>query len=669
MTVTEDSVARLWDIDRDNRWSFDNPSISLDLRKLANGTSANEDFSPSKYGTSNGFSPDQFDMEAAASCFGGVGSGDEEGWSAMTLWVAMKNGDLYALCPLLPSKWSLANQQLDELIKTIEAETLLQDNYSHTPELVREQQAQWARDVLDQKQKLDARDTDIEGYAFEAPLDPGTIPSLQGPFEIEPSSDAIFDVTDISAIASSLDKNQREALDASDENDSFVPATLLCIATSDGRVHICCDVEGVQARWMPRVKGARAGNTPSQHRIQHLPGLVFLETIKLYETARPSWPVFSTNNMSRESLFVTHSMGVSYLDPTTSLTRLSGELEEANDRSGDSRLKMLAHNNQASIDLFLRFPEDRGSAARGPTACIHVSDEDFGDWLLTVDHAQPHAVHLDFSGLELLFEGNDYDYTVDTELKKLFPEDARESYQPPQELWAHTALPHFTDAQKSGPTRQLIEREIRLAPASVNIMMEAHRILGSESETLQNCVSSLFQRCERMQDELRAQLVRVHEISSRVDSVLEDMGDIPSDESEDASSNIPQRLEDVRERYRESQQRFEDIRAKMNQLDRRPLSDKERLWIKEVDNMDRTLKQARQDDSLPAGERLKNVLQVKDDLISRANAFENAGDTSDAETTPQKRKQGFNRIYTMLERETALVDATSEKLDRLKLMV
>ena len=57
-------------------------------------------------------------MEVAAACFGDRLSG---GWSPMTLWIAMRGGDVYSLCPLLPEKWAPPPTLVPSLSVTIVA--------------------------------------------------------------------------------------------------------------------------------------------------------------------------------------------------------------------------------------------------------------------------------------------------------------------------------------------------------------------------------------------------------------------------------------------------------------------------------------------------------------------------------------------------------------------
>src|SRR3569833_2253590 len=75
VTVTKDAVVRLWELSPPYRWSFDSASLTIDLKKLADGTWLDQDFSASARTTNKSFSQDSFDMEVAAACFGSRSSG------------------------------------------------------------------------------------------------------------------------------------------------------------------------------------------------------------------------------------------------------------------------------------------------------------------------------------------------------------------------------------------------------------------------------------------------------------------------------------------------------------------------------------------------------------------------------------------------------------------
>ena len=188
VTVTVDAVVRLWELDKDNRWSFDSPALAVDLRKLVNGHSSAEDFSPSKYGANKGFSPDSFEMEVASACFGGSAVEGEDPWAAMTLWIAMREGDVYGLCPLLPSKWLARPSMIIELSETIACSTS-SDPSSGYSQRTRNQLQTWATDLASQESSLEGESSYSERLVMQRPLRPNAIPKLQGPFMISPEID------------------------------------------------------------------------------------------------------------------------------------------------------------------------------------------------------------------------------------------------------------------------------------------------------------------------------------------------------------------------------------------------------------------------------------------------------------------------------------------------
>lgn len=257
ITITVDAVVRLWELERDNKWSFDSPALAIDLKKLANATSAGEDVSPSKYGTHKGFSPDSFEMEVASACFGTSNQDCVGTWATMTLWVAMREGDIYALCPLLPSKWATSPSHSQSLGTSIACQSSSAndiDEDSKDDRRVTHNQTTWIADILEQHSAIDTTPQDpnkLRGI-LRRPVRPGSVPMLQGPFHITPDTDEIFDIADICTLVA----HDNETVDSEDDFDEDFPEDgasiqILCIAASDGKVHLCVDVGGVEGRWLP----------------------------------------------------------------------------------------------------------------------------------------------------------------------------------------------------------------------------------------------------------------------------------------------------------------------------------------------------------------------------------------------------------------------------------
>lgn len=264
VTVTEDAVVRLWELNFKDRWSFDTPSFGIDLRKLASGISETEDFRPDRLTRNRGFSVDRIGMNTAAACFGGTGSSDESPWSAMTLWIAMKEGDVYALCPLLPGKWQPSSTTLPSLSTSamtkkawLEEGSLSSEESQHC-----EDQYSWVSG-LDSQEPMVIPGKDhfsLESEIYTRPLRPG-IPKLQGPFQLLAQDDVELDLSDIHVIAAKLDTaklmygeepNSDSGLGMDDE--AGLSAAIICLLTRSGRVYSCIDLVGVEGQWLPSKK-------------------------------------------------------------------------------------------------------------------------------------------------------------------------------------------------------------------------------------------------------------------------------------------------------------------------------------------------------------------------------------------------------------------------------
>ena len=271
VTVTEDAVVRLWDVNKDDRWSFAEPALAIDLRKLASMRSiaAPSDVIPREYGDSKTFSPDYVEMEVAAACFGreskGIdvyGDGEIEdygdGWASMTLYVAMKAGDVYALCPLLPAKWQATPSLLQSLgiAVAVNGDDCVADDERDTvsPDVKQQQQNIWLREIFSQEAVIEQTQMAIEPTEiYRRPSRPGIVPALQGPFEFHPDMEDGADITDMVVLepSSMID-------DTDDMWNTFVEGSkgssmgVMALATNDGNVHICLQPDGIEGRWLPQ---------------------------------------------------------------------------------------------------------------------------------------------------------------------------------------------------------------------------------------------------------------------------------------------------------------------------------------------------------------------------------------------------------------------------------
>ena len=261
VTVTVDAVIRLWEFDRDNRWSSDSPSLAIDLKKLVTGSSEEEDYGPDRFGTNRSYSSDSLGLEVASACFGGTGLSDESAWSAMTLWLAMRGGDVYALCPILPFKWEPSSTLIPSLSTSIVAKAAVHHNGDTEESRQYRDQYEWIQHLDGQEPILmrGERETSPDIEVYSRPSSRSAVPRLQGPFQL--FSDDLYEdleLSDIHVIASKLDLGELLSDDESDPEDladeAEISAAAVSLMTRSGRVYVCLDLEGVEGQWLPRRK-------------------------------------------------------------------------------------------------------------------------------------------------------------------------------------------------------------------------------------------------------------------------------------------------------------------------------------------------------------------------------------------------------------------------------
>ena len=264
VTVTADAIIRLWEIKHEDRLSFANPALAIDLKKLVNASSDQDDIAPNRFERNRGFSFDDVGLEVASACFGGSGSSQESGWSAMTLWIAMRGGDVYALCPLLPSRWESSVTLVSSLSQSALAKDALRETLEASDSAFEQQcrdQLEWLRDIDAQDPVRLESDDDFSPASeiYHRPTRPGPIPKLQGPFQMSLEDLAEdFEFSDIHIIAAKTENQELGEDDSDSEAESIdehgLSAPVIVLLTTSGIVFLCLDLDGVEGQWLPREK-------------------------------------------------------------------------------------------------------------------------------------------------------------------------------------------------------------------------------------------------------------------------------------------------------------------------------------------------------------------------------------------------------------------------------
>ncbi|KAF2171838.1 hypothetical protein M409DRAFT_63395 [Zasmidium cellare ATCC 36951] len=709
VTVTKDASVRLWELDQNDRSTFNEPALAVDLKKLANAATQREDFSASKRREmTNTFSPDDVEMQVAASCFGGSGRDDEDGWSSMTLWVAMDEGDVYALCPFLPSKFWTPSTLLPSLSTSVVSKQRILDagaQGSEMQRLVAHQQSTWLADVDSQDPTAvpgPSGTYDMEVYSRPERL--SAIPRLQGPFQLLPEPD-FGEITDVHVIAPKV--NEEALFDSEDDFqdiglDDGLSVGIICLATNSNQVHVCLDLEGVEAEWLPLKRG----------RIQYLDeleatkDLLLLETLDLQRGGQGAghWSTFTTSPVDRYELFLTQSTGIYSVSFRPWIESLENELSApgADVEGIGFRLDVLMESLSTLVDPLTELDD----AAAPLTAAIAVLDNtvtDVGYMVLTKsDKNKPVATLLDIPS------STAHPFAPDSFAppEALPAPESRAPYQPDEVFFQQSAFPAVLEGwRRESATGAAgdIKGQVSFSPYTLSKFAEAHRVFSSETHAIGLATGELFRRCERLMSELKAQIEKTKDLSNRVNSVT---GEDEFPEQADGApelvrggrKKIENRIQASKDKAQDISERVQALQRKVRGLGGKEMSRKEKAFAEEVARIEQSISATPSSpagvirmenshltvstDSQPSGlededtlaGRFRAVEDVYKQLLDQAMMVQKELEGRDEVKTDVRsstggegiRQQKLAQVFQLLERETALVDAVSERLEKLQ---
>lgn len=617
ITVTADSAVRVWEVDRRDHWSFDRPVLAIDLKKLVDGTSSDEDFTPSGFGKNRGFSADEFDMEVASACFGGQGFEREDGWAAMTLWISMRQGDVYALCPLLPSKWRAPPLTIPSLTTSITQKyAAFQEGVSEDNDERRavNQQYEWLRE-MDNQEPVVIEDDFATWEIRNRPAKPALIPRLQGPFQFDIEEEPEdLDITDIFVIAAKADTSDlfsgEDAADLPEEGkEDGLSATIICLLTENGVVHIALEMNGVEGQWLPLKSQNTFASPPSD--TSELMLLESLQTVRDRHRQSNSWPTFTPDPCSRYGFFVTTANSVTFISVASWVQRLEPELSTEDTAGSAFRINVICDGSIAERGQIIQL------SGRGPlndsdhlTNSLAIYDFDLGYMLLTYVPSQLCAVVLEYAPHG---DSNDVqDRVVFNPEPSILPSYTsivqRAPYQVPSILYSANPLSTFIEDHVPHGRRHALKEPIRLSPSTLDTITAAHRILSAYTHTLEKSASDLFRRCERLQGEMRDQLCQLVDIAGRINDVSQ--GTVRRGQRPGANGReeaLESRLAAVETKQKALTMRYNTLRSKLLRAGGRPISDKEKQWIQEVNTMAGSIEGADESSHAELIQRLQTV--------------------------------------------------------------
>lgn len=309
------------------------------------------------------------------------------------------------------------------------------------------------------------------------------------------------------------------------------------------------------------------------------------------------WPTTSLDVKSHYSFFVTHSNGVFYFSCDPWVQSLEKELQSSEKLGAPLRLDLIKNGPGTLRERILSFDDEEDSVLpdRAVSACVCFEDSDLGYFLLTSVAGHPEAVTFDkedpLYGRALRGIGTEDGETEMPEMNLLTLGPARTVYQPSDAFYAESALPKFLERNVHSRHRGMLKENVLMSTATLDLMTQAHRVLSQETHRLGLAASDLFRRCERLREELSNQVSRVNEVAHRTEK-LSGMDADPYSEhiKRKQPPSTEERFRKVQDRQSELVGRYENLRKKFSKVDVRPLSEKEQLWVAEVENTRESMK-------------------------------------------------------------------------------
>ncbi|KAF6803494.1 nuclear pore complex protein An-Nup82 [Colletotrichum sojae] len=689
VTVTTDAIVRVWELSMTDRWSFDSPTLSIDLKKLVDGTTLDQDFTASTATTNASFSQYSLEMQVASACFAGRGSG---GWSSMTLWVAMREGDVYALCPLLPQKWAPPPTLIPSLsVSIVSKVAALEDDpaVSERDRLLAQQQLEWMGDLDNQEpQIIDTAPGEQPVEVYTRPARPGVVPRLQGPFEFDadPESDDTLDnlLTDILVIGKKIEiedlmMGEEDDLDFDDGDQEGLSLSVICLLATTGQVRVFLDLDGVEAQWLPPRNKSRLGRLLSAADPPSLLTFQCIDTLAPKEVHDDAWPTFSSDVMSRYSMFITSHAGITFLSLSPWVFRLEGELSGDSEAGSDFRLGLLVNGQNSIRD---RLYTQSSSDATVPLAeCAAIRDPDLGYFLLSATPYEPIA--LTFETPEDEFTPIRHETPYEEKPAVMEPLDfyePRPAFQPSHAFEQQSDLPELINRLRTSRHKTIVNQEIRLSPVTLQILTDAHRILGEDTYRLGTAVAEIFRRCATLQDELRDQIKKANEVKEKIEKIA---GNDKDGDGESDDVRFERRIAGAQERQKRLNERLEGVRKYVSKAATRELSAKERAFVEEVKSMEVSVlgssedspgaKQQQQRQQLK--KRFEDVRRLRDELVAEVERVQkpeggeraaSPSKASELKIPTEIRRAKLQQVMSLLSRETALVEAVTSRLERLQ---
>ncbi|OLL25409.1 Nucleoporin nup82 [Neolecta irregularis DAH-3] len=621
LVMSSDSMLRLYDL----ALSYNEPEQTIDLF-------------PSRYETRSlsnkkGLFIAGEDEIEAASCTFGTGTDD---WSPFSVYIVMRNGDIYAVCPVVPSQCSASRLYLDRLACYISAKS------SHVSELARQdpqrdmkaeidlyrQQTRWISDVLGQVSSAEdfglgspsAAEVDHSLVNFRRPNVVRPQATVHGPFLFQPPpaefSTLQTEATDILSLPTS-------------------PVGLLVISYSDGKVDVCIESEKIEALWLGKPASDRGEKYLS------LPPVSTYESINLklgYQGQKPE--AFSRVSLCQDTrqteiFYAYHSGGVHAISVQSWISMLAEAFENEN----DSLLEEVFQARKPS--LIRQLVDSRPLSQKDGTpivGCCVLLDTYLGCTLLSL------SAELQLVGFELDEGVASEDESDET------PLDSDMSNIPRY----RSLLSHPTYGSLALVEKAPVQPKLIIPPSArgqLEVTEDSLRFLGKSAQANREQMHALYLAAVSMHQRLDLQLL---ELQRQLEKLRESQLKLST------SSNAEERVEKAVSIQKDLQNRADILLQKLMNNHSPILSDHEKKWFDELKRISIRIEGSRGFD-----QRLQTVRKDWQRLKPAIEEAKSLGEQQNADPETLRRREEYVVLGTLLQDSLKIVNQTKSQVEKL----
>lgn len=588
-----------------------------------------------------GFSADPEEMEPASCCFGG----GHQGWRPFTLYILMRGGDIYALSPLVPSRWNASREYLQNLSLDITADLeSLDETATMQEKVVLRQQTKWINDVLNQESNLATAFGNASRKVPTCLTRPETVggaPLLQGPFLFQP---APLEFPGVQYHACDIFHVEAGALG------------VIGILFSNGKVDICLEFELLGAKWVGWRKKKRTENG-EETEIAGLPIIAAYESINLdiSDTSASNWPVFVADPRSEQVWYVNHDSGVVSFSMKAWLSRLAAVIDD--DEEDGFMARSLEKTPQSTVRRVIDHGKRPAGLVNSIVGSVVVYEAYLGYILVA---ATPNSVEsAEFDEVLARAPPNDADtktqpfgaatpqrntllpstpYAATPTTIKKKTSILSPPYTPSLEFRRPSALPVLLQ-QAIAHNARLVRTPIMFSTDSNEFLRRARDTLKVEYDRMMEAAQEMYDRAAMQRIEYRKQLETIRKASENLDKLQ--------------NKDVRERLEKYLKKQDELQARADEVLKILIVKGEVGLSDAEKKWFKEVAKIEERVEGDGRVALRGRKEQIERMLEVLTPMVEGDG--KRKGLVVERDSVPEEVRTGkLKQLEGLLEREYVL---------------